>query len=80
MGSPSLISDIPEFTKSGRPIGLPADHAYLRFELKDGCTRDVYVKKENGLAKYQFTQETIDEYSSGVYNDHFAPLDEVTRG
>ena len=53
-------------------------------EVKDGCTRDVYAK-ESGLAKYRFTRETIDVYSSGVYNgmldlDPFAPLDEVTQG
>ena len=31
---------------SGRPIGLVADHAC------QGCTRDVYAKKESGLTKY----------------------------
>ena len=41
------------------------------------CTRDVYAK-ESGLAKYQFTHETIDVYSCGVYDgmldlDTFAP-------
>ena len=76
-GSPSLIPEIKEFTISGRPIGLAADHAYLRFEVKDGCTKDVYAK-ERGLAKYLFTRETIDVYSCGVYNgmldlDPFAP-------
>ena len=84
MGSPSLIPEIKEFTISGRPIGLAADHAYLRFEVKDGCTKDVYAK-ESGLAKYLFTRETIDVYSCGVYNgmldlDPFAPLEELTQG
>ena len=46
--------------------------------------KDVYAK-ESGLAKYQFTQETIDVYSCGVYNgmldlDRFTPLDEVAQG
>ena len=59
MGSPSLVPELREFTTSGRPIVLALDHAYLCFEVKDGCTRDVYAK-ESGLAKYQFTRETID--------------------
>ena len=63
MGSPSLIPEITEFTISGRSICLAADHAYLCFEVKGGCTRDVYAKQEGGLAKYNFTQETIDVYS-----------------
>ena len=46
---------------------MAANHAYLRFEVKDGCTKDVYAK-ESGLAKYLFTRETIDVYSCGVYN------------
>ena len=84
IGSPYLIPEIREFIVSGRPIGLAADHAYLRFEVKDGCARDVYVK-ESGLSKYQFIRETIDVYSCAVYNemldlDPFAPLDEVTQG
>ena len=84
MGSPSLIPEIKVFTISGIPIGLAADHAYLRFEVKDGCTKDVYAK-ESGLAKYLFTRETIDVYSGGVYNgmlalDCFAPLEELTQG
>ena len=84
MGSPSLTPEIKEFTISGRPIALAADHAYLRFEVKNGCTRDVYAK-ESGLAKYRFTRETIDVYICGVYYgmldlDHFALLDEVTQG
>ena len=84
MGSPSLIPEIKEFSISGRPIGLAADHAYLRFMVKDGCTRDVYAK-ESGLDKYRFTRETIDVYSCGVYDgmldlDPFAPLDELTQG
>ena len=48
--SSSLTPEIREFTISGRPIGLAEDHAYLRYEVKDGCT--CYGK---GLAKYQFT-------------------------
>ena len=81
MGSPSLI---PEIKGSCRPIGLAADHAYLCFLVMNGCTRDVYAKQEGGLAKYNFTQETIDVHSCGVYNgkldsDPFAPL-EVTQG
>ena len=51
MGSPSLI---PEIKGSCRPIGLAADHAYLRFEVNDGCTKDVYAM-ESRLAKYLFT-------------------------
>ena len=52
--------------------------------VKDGSTRYVYAK-ESGLAQYQFTCETIDVYSCGVYNgmldlDPFTPLDEVTEG
>ena len=83
MGSPSLIPEIKMFTISGRPIGLAADHAYLRFEVKDGCTKDVYAMK-SGLARYLFTRETIDVYSCGVYNgmldlDPFAPLEELTQ-
>ena len=50
--------------------------------MKDGCTRDVYAEKESGLVKYQFTRETIDVYSSGIYIgmldlDPSTPLDEV---
>ena len=41
MGSPSLIPEITEFTISGFPIGLAADHAYLCFEVKDECTKDI---------------------------------------
>ena len=59
MGSPSLIPEIREITIFGRPIGLAAGRAYLCFQVKDGCTWDLYAK-ESGLAKYQFTQETID--------------------
>ena len=52
--------------------------------VKDGSTRYVYAK-ESGLAQYQFTCETIDVYSCGVYDgmldlDPFAPLDELTQG
>ena len=66
-----------------RPIGLATDDAYLCFDVKDGCQKNVYAKNEN--AKYQFTQETIDVCSCGVYNgmlylDPFAPLEEVTQG
>ena len=82
MGSPSL-PEIKKFTISGRPIDLAADHAYLRFEVKDGSTKDVYTK-ESGLAKYLFIRKTIDVYSCGVYNDMldldpFAPLEELTQ-
>ena len=61
---------------------MAANHAYLFFEVNNGCTRDVYAK-EGGLAKYQFTREIINVYSRGVYNgmldlDTFTPLDEVT--
>ena len=45
MGFPYLIPELAEFTISGRPIGLAADHVYLCFEVKDGCTRDVYAKE-----------------------------------
>ena len=84
MGSPSLIREIEECTISGRSNDLTADHAYLRFVVKDGCTRDVY-SKESGLVKYQFTCETSDVYSCGVYDgmlylDPFAPLANVTQG
>ena len=84
MGSPSFICEITEFTISGRPICLAKDHGYLRFEVKDGCTTDVYAK-ESRLSKYHFTRETIDVYSYGVYNamldlDPFSPLDDVTQG
>ena len=34
----SLIPKITEFTISGRPFGLAADHAYLQFDVKDGGT------------------------------------------
>ena len=57
-GLPSLIPEIAEFTVTSRPIGLATDHAYLRFEVKDGCTTDVYAKMDSGLAKYKFTWET----------------------
>ena len=58
---------------------------YLCFEVKDGCTKDACAKTNNGLAKYQFTRETIGVYSCGIYNgmlelNPFAPLDEVTQG
>ena len=68
MEPPPLIAEITDFTISGRPIGLTANHAYLRFEVKDGCTSHVYVKTESGLAKYQFTQEIIDVYTCGLCN------------
>ena len=45
--------------------------------------KNVHAKNENGLAKYQFTRETIDVCSCGVYNGmlgSFAPLEEVTQG
>ena len=51
MASASLIPEITEFTISARPIGMVVGHAYLHFEVKDGCTRNVYAKKENGLAR-----------------------------
>ena len=70
MGSPSLIPKIKEFTISGRPIGLATDHAYLCFDVKDGCWKNLYAKNGNGLAKYQFTPEIIDVCSCGVYNMH----------
>ena len=63
-----------EFTISGRPIGLAADHGYLCFEAKDGCTRDVY-DKESWLANYQLTREPIDVYSCGAYNGMKFPKD-----
>ena len=77
MGSPSLTPEISKFAISSRFIGLAADHAYLRSKVKGGCTRNVYAK-ESGLAKHQFTRETFDVYSCGVYNgildlDHFTP-------
>ena len=77
------LPEIAKFTISGRLIALAADCAHLHFEIKDGCTRDVYAKKESWLAKYEITRETIDVYSCGVNNgmldlDLFAPLDEVT--
>ena len=59
MGSSSSIAKITKFIIFGRPIGLAAGRAYLCFQVKDGCTWDLYAK-ESGLAKYQFTQETID--------------------
>ena len=83
MESPSLIPKIKVFTISGRPIGLAANHAYLRFKVKDGCTKNVYAK-ESRLAKHLFTCKTIDVYRCGVYNgmldlDPFAPLAELTQ-
>ena len=64
---------------------MAADHAYLRFKVKDACTRDVHAKQDSGLAKYQFTWETIDVYSYVEYNgmldlDSFTPLVEVSQG
>ena len=58
MGSPYLIPEIREFTIFGRPIGLAADHAYLRFEVKDGCPSDVYAR-ESGMGMYQFIRENF---------------------
>ena len=74
-----------EFNISGRPIGLSRDRAYLRLEVKDGCTTDIYAKNESGLSKYQFNWETVGVYNCGIYNgildlDPFAPLGEVTQG
>ena len=60
--------EITEFTISARPIDLAADHAYISFEVKDECTRDVYAKIDTKLAKYQFTLETVNLYNCGVYN------------
>ena len=79
------LPEIAKFTISGRLIALAADCAHLHFEIKDGCTRDVYAKKESWLAKYEITRETIDVYSCGVYNgmldlDPSTPLDGVTQG
>ena len=37
--------------------------------MKAGYTKDVYAKRESVLAKYQFTCEIVNVYSSGVYND-----------
>ena len=80
-----FIPGIIEFTLSSKPIGLAADHAYLSFEVKDKCTKDVYAKNESRLAKYQFTQEAMDVHTCGIYNamlylDPFAPLKEVIQG
>ena len=79
------MPEITEFTIFGRPIGLAADHAYPRFEVKAGYTKDVYAKRESVLAKYQFTCEIVNVYSSGVYNDMlvlvpFSLLEHVTQG
>ena len=59
---------------------MAANHAHLRFEMENECTRDVYSKKNND----QFSQETIDVYRRGVYNgmlysDTYTPLDKVTQ-
>mgnify|MGYP000070028485 FL=1 len=56
-----------ELTIAGRCVGFALDHAYLRFEMKDGCSRDAYAKKESVLAEYQCTWGTLDVYSYGVY-------------
>ena len=86
MGSPSLIPEISAFTIFVEPIGLEADHAYayLCFEVKDGCTMNLYAKKDSGLVKYQYTQESVNVYCCGIYNgmqefDLFPPLHEVTQ-
>ena len=42
-------------------------HIYT-YEVKDGCTKDVYANNYSRLAKYQFAEETIDVCSSGEYN------------
>ena len=47
--------------------------------MKDGYRSDVYARNDSGLAKYQFTWETIDVYSCRAYNamvdlDPFASL------
>ena len=47
--------------------------------MHKGC-----ICTESGLAKYQFTRETIDVYSCGVYNDMlhldpFTSIDDVTQ-
>ena len=59
MGSPSLIPKIVEFTIPERPIGFAAGQFYLHFEVKDGCTKDVYAEKESGLATHQFIWENM---------------------
>ena len=48
MGSPFLIARMIEFTMSGRPIGLAADHTYLCFEMKDGCTNMYMLRRRVG--------------------------------
>ena len=50
--------DLDPFT----PLDEVSVSCMLCFEVKDGCTRDVYAK-ESGLAKYQFTCVIIDVYS-----------------
>ena len=80
-----FIPEIIEFTLSIKPIGWAADHAYLSFEVKDKCTKDVYAKNESAVAKYQFTEETIDVHTCGIYNimlylDPFALLKEAIQG
>ena len=85
MASPSLIPKITMFTISGRPIGLAADLAFSMIWAEGWMRKGCIAKKESGLAKYQFTWETIDVYSGGVYNgmldswilSHFY---EVTQG
>ena len=48
--------------------------------MTDGCTRDVYAKKDSGLARYESIQDTVYMYGCGVNNgilelDRFAPIE-----
>ena len=65
MGSPSLITEIREFTISGRHIGLAVDHAYLCVDVAYAYKKVVYAKNETMFAKYQFFEETIDLFRCG---------------
>ena len=51
---------------------MAANYAYLRFEMENECTRNVYSKKNSGLTIYQFSQEKLMciavEYIMACYN------------